>query len=1371
MTRRTSRARSTEWLTVLDVDGPFLAAPVVTDVFPAGLPTLHVDAVHALREASTALDAGIGQRDAFVRHVLRDFLGWGDQLRDSSHLPAGLDVPVPEHHLTIRPTFALLPADDEPAPTGEQGSGSGGRTPLLLGQVLPPGTRAIRRAPGADTWAATPADRLAHALRHHDIPLGLLTDGTDWTLVAVTPNGPTSVVGWTRHAWLDELDTLKAFHALLGRQRFFGVGPSQTLPAMLATSLRRQEELTDRLSGQAHAAVEMLVATIGRADVDHRARHGSPLLPPEVTPGDVYSGCVTVLMRLLFLFYAEERDLLPLDEDTYGTHYALTTLVDQLREDADEHGEATLERSTYAWHRLLALSRAVHGGARHHQLTLNAYGGSLFDPDRYPWLEGRSTPDQPQPDYPVPPVDDRTMLRALEALKFVHVPGEADRRTVSFAVLDVEQIGYVYEGLLDQDAARADTWVCGIIGDTRGDKDGPEIPLTDLEAHLAAGVESFTAWLTTVIKESGGSLTPSAIAKRLTPVRGDDLLQAERIIRPVCVGDTAIVDRLLPFTRLLRRDPRDLPVVYGPGSLYLTESSARANTGAVYTPRFLAEQVVTTTLEPLVYAPGPLDTEDRDAWQILTPEAILDLKIIDIAAGSGAFLVSAARFLAAHLIKARVAHTPEHPTLELEPHEQHLAATRAVVDHCIYGVDINPLALEMAKLSLWLISLDKTRPFGFLDDRLAVGDSLLGVASVEQIRDLHLDPATGRALHKQQAIRYTDATEHLLKQAGELRRQIADIDLVNSRSYDEKRRLFDQASSITQRLTIVADALSSASLAGGTDAAYQHVSDLLQATDGDGPEQIGPAWETLRAHATFGLTQLTGHVRRPAHFPILFPEAFLGAGGFSAVVGNPPFLGGQKLTGTHGTNYREHLVRTIGRGARGSADLIAYMALRASDILDPSSGQLGIIGTNTLAQGDTREVGLDQLTAAGVDIRAAVKSAKWPTRGANLEYCIVWGSHQARAVDVRAVADGHPVAAITASLDPAGRVTGNPHRLAANSGLVFIGSYVHGLGFTMAPERAQELLATDPRNGDVLFPFISGEDLNSRPDNSASRWVINFHDWPLARAERYPALLGQVRELVKPERDKNKREARRRYWWRYAEPAPNLYRAMEGLDRVLAIALTSKSVMVQLVPARGVFSHGLAVFASSDFGVLALLSSSVHYWWAIARASSMRADLRYTPSDVFETLPLPDLTARMRLAGEALHGERSAFMLSGQLGLTKTYNLVHDPTCRETEVDRLRDLHRDVDAAVCAAYGWSDLDLQHGHYETRQGVRFTVAPAVQVELVDRLLELNFTRHAKEDASGLTRAKTPRASGTNGAKTPGTPLPEAVLFEVEYEGGA
>ena len=1330
MTRAGRRSRiprqssTTEWLELLAVDGPFLAVPVVKDVWPGGLPALNIDDVGALREASSVLDASPGTRDAFIRHVLTSFLGWKSNLAGAGHVPSTLTTPVPEYGTEVRPDFALLTDPDDPA-----------SAPLLLGIVVDPGVRATARprpgTPGSGTWPASFADRLGHALRARRVPLGLVTDGTEWTLVCAPAGGATTTATWTRHTWFDEPDTLKAFAALLGRLRFFGVPEDQTLPALLAASLDRQEEITTRLSEQSRSVVEMLVATIGRLDAEHRAQHGEPLLPATVGPAEVYQGAVTVLMRVVFLLYAEERGLVRVDDDTYADAYAISTLAGQLHERASDAGEDTLERSTTAWHRMLATFRAVHRGARHDQLTLPGYGGSLFDPDRFPWLEGRPDAGAGLEDADPLRIDDRTLLRALEALQWLRFAGE--RRRVSFRVLDVEQIGYVYEGLLDQDARRAHDWILGIAGDSRGEKDGPEVPLTDLIEHLDQGAEHFATWLSGEIKEGNGNRSPAAITKALTAPTGAAADTAWTGVLEACGGDEATARSIVPFAALLRRDPRDLPVIYPPGSLYLTDSDVRAHTGAVYTPRALAEEVVARTLEPLVKSPGPLDTEDEATWRIRTPKEILSLKVIDIAAGSGAFLVGATRYLADRLLDAKRAHEPDQTGVEVDDEQAVIDARRQILDHCIYGIDINPMALEMAKLSLWLVTLDQNRPFGFLDDRLAVGDSLLGLTSPEQLLDMHLDPREGRkARNHEQIAAYTADVPGLLKQSAALRQRIADVDLIDSHSAEHKARLLAESQELTQRLTVLADALSGASLSGGTAGQYGEVAaGFGLATSGSGSDT---AWTKFEEDTRFALTDERGQLRRPAHFPLLFPEVFTAPRtGFDAAVGNPPFLGGKKLTGALGVPYREHLVRAVGHGVRGNADLIAYMFLTAASLCDRDGGSLGLIATNTVAQGDTREVGLDQIAADGFDIYAAVKSEKWPTKGASLEYSIVWASRHARRDAVRANADGAPVHGITPSLDPVGRVTGNPRRLAANKGFAFIGSYVLGLGFTMDQTAAQELIDRDPRNAEVLFPYAGGEDLNSRPDSSASRWIINFFDWSEERAQQYPDCYSIVRDNVKPDRDRSNGESYRRYWWRYGRSGVALYKAIGGMSHVLAIALVSKVVMPVRVPTGQVFAHKAAVFATHDFADLALLSSAPHYWWAIQYSSTLESRINYTPSDVFETFPRPTSTDRMRVAGEALDRDRRAFMLGRQLGLTKTYNLVHDPGVADLEVAHLRALHVEIDEAVCAAYGWDGLPLDHSHYDTRQGVRWTISSSARLELVDRLLELNHSRYAEEQA--------------------------------------
>ena len=223
------------------------------------------------------------------------------------------------------------------------------------------------------------------------------------------------------------------------------------------------------------------------------------------------------------------------------------------------------------------------------------------------------------------------------------------------------------------------------------------------------------------------------------------------------------LERIRPFVNLIREDSFGRPLVTLTDSIYVTAATTRRSTGTHYTPPSLTEPIVQHTLEPLVYE-GPAEGLPREQWKLKSPKAILDLKVCDMAMGSGAFLVQACRYLAERLVEAwenvekqhpgEVLITPEgkfstgSPSERLVPadtNERIAIARRVVADRCLYGVDINPMAVEMAKLSLWLITLQRDRPFTFLDHALKCGDSLLGVSSIKQIENFSLRPANGRS--------------------------------------------------------------------------------------------------------------------------------------------------------------------------------------------------------------------------------------------------------------------------------------------------------------------------------------------------------------------------------------------------------------------------------------------------------------------------------------------------------------------------------------------------------------------------------------------------------------------------------------------------
>ncbi len=496
---------------------------------------------------------------------------------------------------------------------------------------------------------------------------------------------------------------------------------------------------------------------------------------------------------------------------------------------------------------------------------------------------------------------------------------------------------------------------------------------------------------------------------------------------------------------------------------------------------------------------------------------------------------------------------------------------------------------------------------------------------------------------------------------------------------------------------------------------------------------------------------------RGFHWELEFPEVFGRANpGFDAIVGNPPFVGGQKITGALGTEYRDYLVERIANGKKGSADLCAYFFLRAGQLVR-DGGMMALLATNTIAQGDTREVGLDQLTARGFNIPRAVASTPWPGE-AGVEVAQVWLYRGVWAGEC--LLNGQPMAGITPYLTAPGAVAGNPFRLAENADKSFQGSIVLGMGFVLTPDEAQALIAHNSRNKACLFPYLNGEDLNSRWDQSPSRWVINFHDWPLNRhadgiwwtadtrqrkewlrssmvpadypdpvAADYPELLVIVEEKVKPERMNNNRKARRERWWQYAERCPDLYATIAGMGRVLCKTRHSPNCAFGIVETGVVFQESLVVIIGPIFSIL---SSTFHEVWAWEYGSTLGGNtLRYSPSDCFETFPFPQNLASLEPIGERYYTHRQTIMQTQQQGLTSTYNRFHNPHDTAPDIQTLRDLHMEMDNAVAAAYDWQDLALDHDFHDTKQGVRFTVSEAARRELLDRLLALNHQRHWEE----------------------------------------
>ena len=1367
---------SHEWVSLIEVSGPFLAVPVLEKAFPQGLDGLDPNKKRMLRQAYDEWREALELDDpqlpelhrAWVDLVLKQGLeldedGEGDVLKPVDRLPADLEYRHPDYGVTLRPDYAVV--DDQK-----------GDEPMML--VVVHGPDVDLDAPMDDAWAATPAERMAQLCRATETRLGLVTNGERWMLVDAPVGGVTTYASWYARLWAQEPVTLQAFVTLLGIRRFFTAQEEQ-LPALLDESLQHQDEVTEALGEQVRRAVEVLIQALDKADLDRNRE-----LLRGVEPAELYEAALTVMMRLVFLLSAEERELMDVVKDErFESYYAVSSLRMQLREQAGLHSEEILAHRRDAWSRLLAIFRAVYAGIEHEALRMPALGGSLFDPDRFPFLEGRAKGTSWRTDEARPlPIDNRTVLLLLESIQTFQ------GRTLSYRALDVENIGYVYEGLLERTVERART----IVLELKAGKDAKKTlyALDELERLRSEGTEALVDALSPT---KGLKRSKSAILKDLErPVDSDDLAR----LLTACHNDQALCDRVAPFYHLLRIDRWDYPLVYPEGAYMVTTGTDRRETGTHYTPKSLTEAIVKETLEPVVYT-GPAEGRPREEWALKSPAEMLDLKICDPAMGSGAFLVQVCRWLSERLMEAWERAESEGKAITVDgevldtlgsaeplptdPEERLITARRLIAERCIYGVDVNPMAVELAKLSIWLVTLAKGRPFGFLDHNLSAGDSLLGIHDLDQIRYLEMDPkaeGSGRKLFAQaidQAV--DDAVELRRKLRRRVIQDIHDVEIMADLDREARRRL--------ELPELIADALVGKVLANGRRAVDTAALSIEVGRAIEGDEE---AINKLRRRAREGLsTDLPAGKppRRPMHWPLEFPEVFgRENGGFDAIVGNPPFLGGQRITGVMGTAYRDWLLERIADGRRGSADLVAYFFLRAWNLLR-EAGNFGLLAVNTIAEGDTRQVGLEAMVKAGAVVYAAYPNEPWAGAAAVVTSRV--HVHKGPWEGERRL-NGRSVPFISAFLSD--REEWTPKQLKANEGVAFQGSIVLGMGFVLTPDEAKHMLDADPKNTDVIFPYLNGKDLNSDPEQRPSRWVINFWDWPEERAREYELPWKWIEERVKPEREKLKdtnstSRRRKQYWWQYGSDAKNLYHAigrghhfehhpddwdpaMKPMERLLAIGRVSKTGAFTFLPNDWVYSDQVVVFALDEDVDISVMQSSIHIAYAWKHSSQLKADMRYTPTDVFETFPFPgsgDRTGLSRL-GATYHVLRAEFMCNEEIGLTKFYNCFHDSARRDSHLKELRELHREIDVAVAQAYGWDDLSLGHDFHEVsylpeNDRIRFTISEPARIEVLHRLAQLNKERYEEEVVQGLH----PRAKGAKRKTTPKKKHQLAKVYEI------
>lgn len=821
-------------------------------------------------------------------------------------------------------------------------------------------------------------------------------------------------------------------------------------------------------------------------------------------------------------------------------------------------------------------------------------------------------------------------------------------------VLPVEKLGSIYECLLDHTVVKVEE--LSVILKCSKQK----LPLESLQKLRSEFAKGPLAFRDYCLHRSG---------------RADRSLQKDLDALPQ--KEVSADNPALFFMPLLKATEGGDPILFQPQSLYLVDHSQRRQSGTHYTPAMLTKQVVERALSHF----SPVLGKEGKA-----KKSIFDRRVCDIAMGSGAFLLESCRYL------AKFAQVDAKPS-EVERSQ----CKQRIAQSCLYGVDVNVLAVDIAKCSLWLEVANPKLPLSFLDGQLKVGDSLLGLPfqhsdkapSLEQVEE-------GLGTLQKEAI-----------PTNEMERLAADAWIgIQLKASSQKR------------------------------AVQAFESWLKLCRDGATFTKLRNYGDRLLRQGKYDLSQKVTCFHWTKEFPSIFHSTE--RWGFDAIVGNPPFLGGRNISASFGKSYNRWLTR-LHPGSSGEADLVAHFLRRAFDLLS-ATGIIGIVAKEIISQGETRLAGLQYLVDSGATLFSADTDIVWPGPAAVSISFI----HLSKAPwsDIKTL-NGTEVSHISPFLGNE-IIETEPHPLKSNKGGAFQGVIPHSTGFEFKKngnyeqsfQYMEELIAKDSRNRALIQPYIGGEDLNESLNLEPSRFIVNFGDRSEAEARKWPDLFSLIERRVKPDRLASKSKEVNDYpFWKYWRQRKKLYRAIEGMDRVLATnAQASVYLCFAFLDAKAIFQNSLNIFKFSDYASFAVLQSSIHSLYSWFLCSNLGAGIRYNPTDCYITFPFPRNWKNLdglQSAGRDFYEARAQFMADHKRGLTKVYEQFHSPLNQSKDIRALRSLHRELDFAVLAAYQW-DTAKDHGFYDHGYGERYSFSPKTRKRLLAQVLELNEQRSQSEN---------------------------------------
>ena len=425
-----------------------------------------------------------------------------------------------------------------------------------------------------------------------------------------------------------------------------------------------------------------------------------------------------------------------------------------------------------------------------------------------------------------------------------------------------------------------------------------------------------------------------------------------------------------------------------------------------------------------------------------------------------------------------------------------------------------------------------------------------------------------------------------------------------------------------------------------------------------------------------------------------------------AIIGNPPYLGSRYLAKQHGYEYARKVYTTFPAVPK-MADYCVHWFRLAHDHLKPG-GRAGLVGTKTIRQNESREASLDYIVQNGGTISEAVAHQVWSGEAAVHVSIVNWrrgqqNGHKRLYTQLGDATDSpwkcEELDTIGPTLTTKTDVT-QARRLVTNEKAkkCFTGQNPVNAGFFLTPAEAKALIEVDPKNREVIFPYMIGRDLVE--NGGPTRWIIDFAQRDVLSAMKYEVPFKRVQERVMPvvmERAEREKKARgeevTRYtriagrWWQFYDYRPGTIAAINSVLRWIACSRTTKRSIFEFVSNDIHADSKLVVFAFADDYSFGILQSGIHWAWVVAKGSTLKGDQNYTSDTVFDTFPWPQTTTRIQVehvaaAAVALRALRREMMERDKLSLRDLYRSMELPGKHP-----LKDAHAALDDAVREAYG------------------------------------------------------------------------------------